>query len=250
MQRYFTNENLNEGRLDLPADIYRHAVVVMRMREKDRFELVTQDHVVHVMELTDVDAAEKSASAVETGRFEHEVELPVEATVVCGLPKSDKTDWIVMKATELGASRIVFFGGDWSVARWTKQKQARKLERLQKIARGAAEQSHRTVVPEVSYIESLKELVLPEDAVGVCAYEESAKEGERGMLVQAYRRLEEAGTGQIVAVFGPEGGISPKEVELLKERGFLLAGLGPRIMRAETAPMYFLATLSFALELE
>lgn len=250
MQRYFSEQNFSGTTLNLPEDVYKHAVVVMRMKAGSKFELVTPDKVVHVMELVTIDSAKKQAVAHECERFEHQVELPVEATIVCGLPKNDKTDLIVMKATELGVSKIVFFAGDWSVARWAKQKQAKKLERLQKIAKSAAEQSHRTTIPEVSYLDGLEDLLPDEDTVGLCAYEESAKAGEKGMLVKVFDVLKTGEKKKVTAVFGPEGGISPKEVELLKKKGFSLAGLGPRIMRAETAPLYFLSALSFALELE
>ena len=81
------------------------------MKAGSKFELVTPDKVVHVMELVTIDSAKKQAVAHECERFEHQVELPVEATIVCGLPKNDKTDLIVMKATELGVSKIVFFAG-------------------------------------------------------------------------------------------------------------------------------------------
>ena len=127
MQRYFSEQNFSGNTLNLSEDVYKHAVVVMRMKAGSKFELVTPDKVVHVMELVTIDSAKKQAVAHECERFEHQVELPVEATIVCGLPKNDKTDLIVMKATELGVSKIVFFAGDWSVARWAKQKQAKKL---------------------------------------------------------------------------------------------------------------------------
>jgi len=127
MQRYFSEQNFSGNTLNLSEDVYKHAVVVMRMKAGSKFELVTPDKVVHVMELVTIDSAKKQAVAHECERFEHQVELPVEATIVCGLPKNDKTDLIVMKATELGVSKIVFFAGDWSVARWAKQKQAKKI---------------------------------------------------------------------------------------------------------------------------
>ena len=79
------------------------------------------------------------------------------------------------------------------------------------------------------------------------AYEESAKAGEHGQLVQS---LQSAQPGQsLICVFGPEGGIAPKEIEALQAAGFLLAGLGPRILRAETAPLYLLSAISYVTEL-
>ena len=79
------------------------------------------------------------------------------------------------------------------------------------------------------------------------AYEESAKEGETAVLA---RELSQVKAGEkILFIFGPEGGISPEEIAAFDEKGGLKIGLGPRIMRAETAPLYALSSVSYALEL-
>ena len=79
------------------------------------------------------------------------------------------------------------------------------------------------------------------------AYEESAKEGEIAALIQSLTGLE-AG-GQLLLIFGPEGGLSPAEIESFEVKGAVLAGLGPRILRAETAPLYALSAVSVVTEL-
>ena len=79
------------------------------------------------------------------------------------------------------------------------------------------------------------------------AYEEEAKMGHSKKCLQ--ETFEKIKPGEsVVMVFGPEGGISEKEVELLKNEGFLSCALGPRILRTETAPLYFLSALSYVLE--
>ena len=82
--------------------------------------------------------------------------------------------------------------------------------------------------------------------VKLVAYEESAKQGETSMLTQALS----ADATSVVCAFGPEGGFSPEEIQQLQAHEFSSIGLGPRIMRAETAPMYFLSVLSYKYELE
>ena len=74
------------------------------------------------------------------------------------------------------------------------------------------------------------------------AYEESAKEGESAALIQAVASLEKG--AKLLFIFGPEGGLSPAEIESFEAEGAVLAGLGPRILRAETAPLYALSALS------
>ena len=79
------------------------------------------------------------------------------------------------------------------------------------------------------------------------AYEESAKEGEQAVLAH---ELAQAEAGQnLLFIFGPEGGISPEEVEVFEAAGAFKVGLGPRIMRTETAPLYALSAVSYAFEL-
>lgn len=84
------------------------------------------------------------------------------------------------------------------------------------------------------------------DAV-LIAYEESAKQGEQAQLVQTFQALE---AGQkLLVVFGPEGGLTPNEIEKFQAAGAKLCGLGPRILRTETAPFYLLSAASFYYEL-
>ena len=79
------------------------------------------------------------------------------------------------------------------------------------------------------------------------AYEESAKDGESAALVQAVSGLEKEVNYSFI--FGPEGGLSPAEIESFEAKGAVLAGLGPRILRAETAPLYALSAVSVVTEL-
>ncbi len=80
------------------------------------------------------------------------------------------------------------------------------------------------------------------------AYEESAKQGEQAQLVQTFQQLT---SGQkLLVVFGPEGGLTQKEIENFQEAGGKLCGLGPRILRTETAPFYLLSAASFYYELQ
>ena len=80
------------------------------------------------------------------------VELPVQVTIASGFPKGDKLEFITQKVTELGASQIWAFPADWSVAKWDGKKLGKKVEKLEKIALGAAEQSKRNLVPSITLL--------------------------------------------------------------------------------------------------
>lgn len=243
MQRYFIDQSVNVGQqIKLPADVVKHWIQVLRGTAGDQAELVDRQERLYLAEL----AADETVTILS--ECTAEVELPIHVVIFSGLPKQDKAEWIVQKATELGAYAINFFSGDWSVAKWQPNKVEKKVARLQKIANGAAEQSHRTHIPTVNFVGSLKQGLadLRFDHL-VVAYEEAAKSGEKAQLMQVLQQTHPGET--FVAVFGPEGGISPAEIDLLKTEDAIIAGLGPRILRTETAPLYLLSAVSTVLEL-
>lgn len=247
MQRYFLAAPHHDGdQVTLSPVIYHHWVTVLRAEVGATAEFV--DDTAHLFhgQLTQVtaDQATVTLTAVPTPK----VELPVHALIACGLPKQEKAEWITQKATELGVDQIIFFGGDWSVAKWQGNKVEKKLKRLTKIADGAAEQSHRLRQPTVSYAPNLTAVLQEPVDVRLMAYEESAKQGEQSALNQQLQALE---PGQrVLTIFGPEGGISPAEVAAAQAAQTTLVGLGPRILRTETAPLYLLSALSLVLELQ
>lgn len=250
MQHYFIDQELNLGmELILPAELYQHAIVVLRKQVGDQFELVDIHQTVSIVTVTQIEKKTAQVKVVE--QLDQNAELPVAITIACGLPKNDKkTELIVEKGTEMGATSFIFFPSQYAIGKWKKQKVTKKLERLQKKATSAAEQSHRNVVPTVEYRENLAAVADGNYDCCLVAYEEAGKTGEKSVLAQELTNLVTSNSAaRLIAVFGPEGGIAPAEIDLLKAHGFAICGLGPRILRAETAPLYFLGACSYQLEL-
>lgn len=246
MQRYFLETPQQTGdHVTLSAATTHHWVTVLRAQVGDVAEFV--DATAHLFhgELLTADSA--AATVVLTAVPTPAVELPAAVTIACGLPKQEKAEWITQKATELGVTHIVFFGADWSVAKWQPNKVDKKVARLTKVAHGAAEQSHRLRRPTVTYAPTLKAVLAPPYDHRVMAYEESAKQGEHSALKASLQAV--APQDSVLAIFGPEGGISPAEVATAQAAGTTLVGLGPRILRTETAPLYFLTAASVLWEL-
>ncbi|MCI7677233.1 MAG: 16S rRNA (uracil(1498)-N(3))-methyltransferase [Streptococcus orisratti] len=246
MQQYFVNGRAPQGIFQISdKDTAKHMFSVMRLQADDQIVLVFDDGIKRLARV--VDSQSQSIEVIE--ELADNVELPVSVTIAMGFPKGDKLEFVAQKATELGMSALLAFPADWSVVKWDGKKLAKKEEKLSKIAQGAAEQSKRNVIPQVKLFEK-KAAFLAEleqfDKIFV-AYEESAKEGETAVLA---RELSQMKSGEkILFIFGPEGGISPEEIEAFESKGGLKIGLGPRIMRAETAPLYALSSTSYALEL-
>ena len=247
MQRYFVKGNVSETTHSLvfSKDQVHQLKKVMRVRAGEQFEVVDDSSQLAIVEVSELDPFE--VKVVEL--LEQKVELPVSVTIAVGLSKGDKLDWIVQKATELGVSEIIPLSLTRNVVKWTGDKADKKIERLQKIAEEASEQSHRLKVPRVARVMTLKELAnyTSDFEQKLIAYEESAKVGESLQLVKSLQSLQE--NERIIFVFGPEGGIEEQEVELLEQSGYLPCSLGPRILRAETAPLYALAAVSYQSEL-
>ncbi|MGT2770399.1 16S rRNA (uracil(1498)-N(3))-methyltransferase [Streptococcus intermedius] len=245
MQQYFIKGNPQSLLVVTDKDTAKHMFSVMRLKEGDQVTLVFDDGVKRLAQVLD-----PSQQSLEIMReLENNTELPVQVTIASGFPKGDKLEFITQKVTELGASAIWAFPADWSVAKWDGKKLAKKSEKLEKIAQGAAEQSKRNLIPEVELFDKKADFLaaLADFDRIIVAYEESAKEGESATLLQTVKGL--AKGDKLLFIFGPEGGLSPDEIVAFCQAGAVSAGLGPRILRAETAPLYALSAVSVLTEL-
>lgn len=246
MQRYFV-KSCDKDTIIFSPEQYHHIARVMRMKVGDMFYVVLQTQETGKVQIDVIEDEQIAVSWIET--VAHVTEMPVKVTIACGLPKGDKLEWIVQKATELGVHAIQPLETKWSVVKWDAKKKDKKQERLQKIAQEAAEQSHRQVVPFVHEVQTLSRVLQDKSVYThiMVAYEESAKQSEKSSFKSLVSSLSPG--DHVLAVFGAEGGLDPSEVALLIENGARSCGLGPRIMRAETAPLYVLSAISYYLEL-
>ena len=248
MQRYFIDyPQVTIGdRIIFSKDQAHHIDRVMRMKTGDQVIGVDQSRQAYLLTLT----VEEDLSAKITEAIEKDNELPVQIDFVCGLPKGSKLEHIVQKGSELGVFNIYPWQADRSISKWEGKKSAKKIERLQKIATEASEQSHRNHEVQVKDLVSTKQLLALSDKYDhiLVAYEESAKAGETSRLASIFTQLEEG--ARILMIFGPEGGISEKEIELFETLDNMsLVGLGNRILRTETAPLFALSALVYEMEL-
>lgn len=169
---------------------------------------------------------------------ENRAEPPQEITLYQALPKGDKLDFIVQKAVEMGAARIVPVQTRFCVAKSDAKSFEKKRVRLQKIALEAAKQSGRGIVPEVCGLLSFKEAAAQLAAEkGMVCYEHGGEPIGKLMAEGAAASL----------FIGSEGGFAEEEIAVLNENGVRCASLGVRILRCETAPIAALALISHAL---
>ena len=238
MARFFmAGTNIKGGMAIMTGRDAEH-VRVLRLRPGEDMVICDGQGTDYKCRLLRADKNQVEAQVVEVTACP--AEPTVKTSVLCGLPKGDKTDYIIQKCVETGAHEIVFFPSSRCIAKLdTPQK---KLERWQRIAEEAAKQSGRGIIPRVDwaddYAGALDRAVKKDLALFL--YET----GEREPLNQV---LDENRQIQSLAIItGPEGGFAPFEADLARIAGLHVCSMGARILRCETAPVVALAAAMYA----
>ncbi|TCP53310.1 16S rRNA (uracil1498-N3)-methyltransferase [Tumebacillus sp. BK434] len=240
MQRYFVEpEGIQGDRVTITGDDVKHIVRVMRMEPGD--EVIVCDGVGHAyrVELTGLGSEQVTGRIAE--RLAGTSEARVKITLAQGLPKGDKMDLIVQKGTEAGISRFLPVEMARCIVQYDNKKEQKRRERWQKIAKEAAEQAHRTIIPSVGVGMTFKQLLNHLDGFDlvIVPYEGEKARGLRDVL-QEHGQPE-----HICVVIGPEGGIADGEIEAALAAGAIPVTLGPRIMRTETAGLVAAACICY-----
>ena len=236
MQRYFASLVNNE--VILKQDDVFHLLKVMRAKPNDKIEVVDENHHSYLANIESVNPL--IIKVVEP--ILKETELKTDVTLFFALAKSDKNEFVIQKATELGAKRIVLFQGKRSIVKLDKEDFLKKLNRYQSIAKEAAEQCHREYIPEIEYARSIKEISPFLCKENLFAYELDA--GKTNSFDDIFKNNYQS----ISVIIGPEGGFDIEEAEELNKMNFKNISLGKRILRCETAAVYALSVIAFNLE--
>lgn len=186
------------------------------------------------------DVSPERISLVAMHRQQSLSEASVKASVYMAISKGDKFEHVVQKATELGAYEIVTFPSARCVSKPDEKSLRKKLERWQKIAASAAEQSGRGSVPQVVVIDSYSKALerAAQADIAILFYEnERSKTLRMALSENAYH--------SISLLTGPEGGLETSEVEQAIRAGLQVCTLGKRILRCETAPLCALSAVMY-----
>lgn len=172
-------------------------------------------------------------------QIEREAPLPV--TLLQGLARGERMDWIVQKATELGAAAIAPVASRYSVVQLEAAAAARRLAHWQAVAIGACEQCGRNRLPLVHPLRELPAACAEVDATLRLLL---APDADSSLPERLAAALVPGGTAPSIALLvGPEGGLADEEIELARRAGFTACTLGPRTLRTETAPLAALAAI-------
>lgn len=235
MQRYFVS-GTPENIIFLEKDIF-HIKKVMRNKVGDQVEIVLDGKAY----LTTIDRLEPLHVYINEPILK-EVELDKNLTIFFPLTKSDKAELVVQKATELGATKVIFYRAKRCVIKLDQEGFNKKKDRYLSIAKEASEQCHRLKIVDICGVINLQDIDKYLEERNYVAYELEA--GKTSPLFEDLS-LDNKSTSIIV---GPEGGFEKEEVELLTQKGFKVVSLGKRILRCETAAIYALSVISFMME--
>lgn len=235
MTRFFvTAEELKQAQILLTGENAQHAKV---LRLKNGEEVLACNGIGNECLCRVMDGGQL-LEVLE--RRTSQTEARVRVSVYMAFPKADKLEHVIQKATELGAYEIVAFPSARCVSKPDEKSLKKKLERWQRIAASAAEQSGRGRIPQVTVLPSYK------DALSRAAQADKALlfyENEQATTLKM--ALQEAKYETVSLLTGPEGGLEETEVELAEKAGLRVCTLGKRILRCETAPLCALSAVMY-----
>ncbi|HSR99304.1 MAG TPA: RsmE family RNA methyltransferase [Kofleriaceae bacterium] len=236
MRIFVDPAELAAGELVLRGDEHHYLARVRRARPGDRVELLDGAGRRATATIARIADAETTLAAELPERI---VPRPPFVRALVPLIKGDRMDTCLEKLVEVGVSAIVVWPAARSVARLDDARRDARGAKYQALARAAARQSGRADVPEVA---------IAADLAAALAALPSPSAGARLVLVPASDAAPDPGTADdVTIVSGPEGGLAPEELDRLTgPAGFVAAGLGPRVLRAETAPVVAVALLRAA----
>ena len=233
LPRLFVDLPLSAGEsISLPAGPARH-VQVLRLQPGAPLIVFDGRGGEWAAEVTKMGRSDVSVAM--GARTEVDRELPLNITLALGVPANERMDALVEKATELGVAAIQPLMCERSVLRLSGERAQKKVAHWQAVAVSACEQSGRTRVPQIAEMRTLAQWLqaLPTDAARwMLSFRDAQPIAAMG-----------APAPSLLCLSGPEGGLSPAEEDAARAVGFAPVSLGPRVLRADTAPLALLAHL-------
>jgi len=235
MPRFYCPPPLPQGdRCELPPEAAHHASRVLRLRAGDAVQIF--DGEGNALDARIRDIAGKRVGLECLRPLPPEPLAQLEIVLAQAMSSSEKMDWVVQKATELGAAVIQPVQTQRSVAKLTAERAAKRGEHWRGVTVAASEQCSRNRLPEiaapldlddwlarVAHIDATKLILLPDGASHLTDLPSP--------------------TGRVILLVGPEGGFNPEEAAMARQAGFTAVLLGPRVLRTETAAIAGLTAL-------
>ncbi|MEG1475249.1 MAG: 16S rRNA (uracil(1498)-N(3))-methyltransferase [Longicatena sp.] len=241
MQQYFINTNFEKNaKIELNKEQAHHVAHVMRMKEGTRIRLANLIGQLFYASIGYEDGGKKVFAQVLEEIVDN-TKTRVKITLLQGMIKGEKWDYLLQKSAELGVSQIVPFVSSRSVVKSKEEKIDKKMIRWNKILQEACEQCKRSTLVDLKEPVSFEELITYRSELNIIAYEDADTLSESlSRILCTHRNIT-----SVSIVVGCEGGFSKEEVAYLQGEGFLSVSLGARILRAETAALALTNSIVF-----
>ena len=239
---FVSEEQINGENAHIEGSDVNHIVNVLRMKPGEELLISVKGDWDYLCKIVDIETDRVNLKVLESME---QRELPVNITLLQGIPKSDKLEMIIQKAVELGVSDIIPVKTKRVVVKIDEKKVDTKVNRWNAIAESAAKQSKRSIVPKVyepMSIDNALEIV-KDFGVKLIPYENADGIDKTRKILDSMDK-----TKDIAVFIGPEGGFEEAEVERIKNSGFEVITLGKRILRTETAGLALLSNIMIRLE--
>jgi 16S rRNA (uracil1498-N3)-methyltransferase len=238
---FVSPENISQERIILRGELLKKVRLVLRLKPKDTlsvFDGTGFEYLAQIVSLTPHAGELKIVEKTHPPR-----KSPLEIHLGQAVPKSQKMDFIIQKTVELGVGEIHPFFSSRTIPRFNLSQAMKKVQRWQKIAQEASQQSGRIDIPTVNPpVEFVELLTLPSPAsLKIILQKDSSHDSLKNFLTTNQNKR------GIFFLVGPEGGFAPEEITRALDHGFKRISLGERILRTETVALTFLSILQYEL---
>lgn len=239
---FVSEEQINGENAYIEGSDVNHIVNVLRMKPGEELLISVKGDWDYLCKIVDIETDRVNLKVLESME---QRELPVNITLLQGIPKSDKLEMIIQKAVELGVSEIIPVKTKRVVVKIDEKKVDTKVNRWNAIAESAAKQSKRSIIPKVHEPMSIDNAleIVKDFGVKLIPYENADGIDKTRKILDSMDK-----TKDIAVFIGPEGGFEEAEVERIKNSGFEVITLGKRILRTETAGLALLSNIMIRLE--
>ena len=239
---FVSEEQINGENAYIEGSDVNHIANVLRMKPEEELLISVKGDWDYLCKIVDIETDRVNLKVLESME---QRELPVNITLLQGIPKSDKLEMIIQKAVELGVSEIIPVKTKRVVVKIDEKKVGTKVNRWNAIAESAAKQSKRSIIPKVHEPMSIDNAleIVKDFGVKLIPYENADGIDKTRKILDNMDK-----TKDIVVFIGPEGGFEEAEVERIKNSGFEVITLGKRILRTETAGLALLSNIMIRLE--
>lgn len=247
MSKFFVpDEQIEEDKITIKGTDVNHIKNVLRKKKGDILEICnSQSNINFECEIIKIENDKIETQIINK---ESNTKGKAKITIMQGLPKFDKMELVIQKSVELGAYQITPIELERCIVKIKNGDRIKKQERWQKISEVAAKQCGQNYIPKINEIMNIKEICsrISDYDVFICAYENEKKQTLKSVIQEIKNmNLENI---NVAILIGPEGGISEKEITLLRENNAKIVTLGDRILRTETVALNVLSILMYELE--